>query len=110
MLRELDFACKRRGTYFYYNRAAIGLACAQDTIFSLIPFLAARACKEEEEEGWCTSTLHIGWGLCDRVRLVLVCRGRYIFWGGGSSLHSGIEFGRSRTGEGSSGGRKKRVV
>jgi hypothetical protein len=24
--------------------------------------------------------------------------------GGGSSLHSGIEFGRSRTGEGSSGG------
>jgi hypothetical protein len=30
--------------------------------------------------------------------------------GGGSSLHSGIEFGRSRTGEGSSGGRKKDVV
>jgi hypothetical protein len=30
--------------------------------------------------------------------------------GGGSSLHSGIEFGRSRTGEGSSGGRKKGVV
>ncbi len=32
------------------------------------------------------------------------------FGGGGSSLHSGIEFGRSRTGEGSSGGRKKGVV
>jgi hypothetical protein len=31
-------------------------------------------------------------------------------WGGGSSLHSGIEFGRSRTGKGSSGGRKKGVV
>ncbi len=30
--------------------------------------------------------------------------------GGGSSLHSGIEFSRSRTGEGSSGGRKKGVV
>jgi hypothetical protein len=30
--------------------------------------------------------------------------------GGGSSLHSGIEFGRSRTVEGSSGGRKKGVV
>jgi hypothetical protein len=29
---------------------------------------------------------------------------------GGSSLHSGMEFGRSRTGEGSSGGRKKGVV
>ncbi len=29
---------------------------------------------------------------------------------GGSSLHSGIEFGRSRTGKGSSGGRKKGVV
>jgi hypothetical protein len=26
------------------------------------------------------------------------------------SLHSGIEFGRSRTGEGSSGGRKRGVV
>jgi hypothetical protein len=33
------------------------------------------------------------------------------FWGGGgASLHSGIEFGESRTGEGSSGGRKKGVV
>jgi hypothetical protein len=30
--------------------------------------------------------------------------------GGGSSLHSGIEFGRSRTGKGSSGGGKKGVV
>jgi hypothetical protein len=30
--------------------------------------------------------------------------------GGGSSLHSVIEFGRSRTGEESSGGRKKGVV
>jgi hypothetical protein len=29
---------------------------------------------------------------------------------GGSSLHSGIEFGRSRTGEESSGGRKKGVL
>jgi hypothetical protein len=29
---------------------------------------------------------------------------------GGSSLHSGIEFGRSGTGEGSSGGRKRGVV
>ncbi len=27
-----------------------------------------------------------------------------------SSLHSGIEFGRSKTGKGSSGGRKKGVV
>jgi hypothetical protein len=26
---------------------------------------------------WCSSTLHIGWGLCDRLCLVLVCRGRY---------------------------------
>jgi hypothetical protein len=59
---------------------------------------------------WCSSTLHVGWGLCDRVRLVLVFRGRYGLGGGGSSLHSGIEFGRSRTGEGSSGGRKEGVV
>ena len=42
---------------------------------------------------WCSSTLHIGWGLCDRVCQVLVCRGRYGFGGGGSSLHSWIEFG-----------------
>jgi hypothetical protein len=59
---------------------------------------------------WCSSTLHIGWGLCDRVCQVLVCRGRYGLGRGGSSLHSGIEFGRSRTGEGSSVGRKKGVV
>jgi hypothetical protein len=28
-------------------------------------------------ERWCSSTLHIGWGLCDRLCLILVCRGRY---------------------------------
>ncbi len=50
----------------------------------------------------------MGWGLCGRLCPVLVCRGRYGL-GGGSSLHSGIEFGRSRTGKGSSGGRKKGV-
>jgi hypothetical protein len=59
---------------------------------------------------WCSSTLHIGWGLCDPVCQVLVCRGRYGLRGGGSSLYSGIEFGRSRPSEGSSGGRKKGVV
>ena len=37
-------------------------------------------------------------------------QGKVRFGGGGSSLHSGIEFGRSRTGEGSSGGRKRGVV
>jgi hypothetical protein len=52
----------------------------------------------------------IGWGLRDRVCLVLVCRGRYGWGGCGSSLHSGIEFGRSRTDEGSPGGRKTGVV
>jgi hypothetical protein len=50
------------------------------------------------------------WGLCDRLCLVLVCRGRYGLGKGGSSLHSGIEFGRSRTCEGSSGGMKRGVV
>jgi hypothetical protein len=61
-------------------------------------------------ECWCSSTLHIGWGLCDRLCLGLVCRGRYGLGGGDSSLHSGIEFGRSRTDEGSSGGRTGEVV
>jgi hypothetical protein len=28
-------------------------------------------------ERWCSSSLHIRWGLCDRLCLVLVCRGRY---------------------------------
>jgi len=28
-------------------------------------------------ERWCSSTLHISWGLCDCLCLVLVCRGRY---------------------------------
>jgi hypothetical protein len=37
-------------------------------------------------------------------------RGQVRFGESGSSLHSGIEFGRSRTGKGSSGGRKKGVV
>ncbi len=32
-------------------------------------------------EHWCLSTLHIRWGLCDRLRLVLVCRGRYCLGG-----------------------------
>jgi hypothetical protein len=51
-------------------------------------------------------------GVCVIVSLVLVCGDRYCLGGGflGSSLHSGIEFGRSRTGEGSSGGRMKGVV
>ncbi len=59
---------------------------------------------------WCSSTLHIRWGLCDSVCLVLACRGRYGLRGVGSSLDSGIEFGQRRTSEGSSGGRKKGVV
>jgi hypothetical protein len=55
---------------------------------------------------WFSSTLHVGWGLCDRVCLVLVCRGGYCLGAGGSSLHAGIEFGRSRT-RGVFGGEKK---
>jgi hypothetical protein len=41
---------------------------------------------------WFSSTLHVGWGLCDRVCLVVVCRGGYCLGGGvllfmlGSSL------------------------
>ena len=30
---------------------------------------------------WCSSTLHIGWGLCNHLCLVLVCRGRYCLGG-----------------------------
>jgi hypothetical protein len=33
-------------------------------------------------ECWCSSTLHIGWGLCDSLCLVLLCGGRYGLGGG----------------------------
>jgi hypothetical protein len=33
-------------------------------------------------ERWCSCTLHIGWGLCGRLCLVLVCRGRHGLGGG----------------------------
>jgi hypothetical protein len=46
----------------------------------------------------------------DCVIVYVLSAGAGTVWGGGSSLHSGIEFGRSRTGEGSSGGRKRGVV
>jgi len=46
---------------------------------------------------WCSSTLHIGWGLRDRVCLVLVCRGRY-------------GLGRGRYGLGGGGNKHTRVV
>jgi hypothetical protein len=39
------------------------------------------------------------WGLCDCLCLVLSA-GAGTVWGGGSSLHSGIEFGLNRTCEG----------
>ncbi len=54
----------------------------------------------------CTSV-----GVCVIVYVQFSSVGAGMVWGAGvSSLHSGIEFGRSRTGEGSSGGRKKGVV
>jgi hypothetical protein len=49
-------------------------------------------------------------GVCVTVYVSFLSAGAGTVWGGGSSLHSGIEFGRSRTGEGSSGGRKRGVV
>jgi hypothetical protein len=56
---------------------------------------------------WCSSTD----GVCVIVYVKFSSVGAGPVWGGGgSSLHSGIELGWSRTGEGSSGGRKKGVV
>ena len=51
-------------------------------------------------------------GVCVIIYVYLssCLQGQVQFGGGGSSLHSGIEFGQSRTSEGSSGGRKKGVV
>jgi hypothetical protein len=42
---------------------------------------------------WCLSTLHIEWGLCDRLCLVLVCRGRYGLGGGGLLFILGSNMG-----------------
>ena len=48
-------------------------------------------------------------GVCVIVYVQFSSVGAGMVGGVGSSLHSGIEFGRSRTGDGSSGGRKKGV-
>ena len=54
----------------------------------------------------CTSDV-----VCVIVYVQFLSVGAGMVLGGGSlSLHSGIEFGRSRTRKGSSGGRKKGVV
>jgi hypothetical protein len=42
---------------------------------------------------WCSSTLHIGWGLCDFLCPVLVCRGRYGLGGGGLLFILGSNLG-----------------
>jgi len=49
--------------------------------------------RERERENFPSS---LGWGLCDRLCLVLVCGGRYGL-GGGFFSSFWIEFGRSRT-------------
>jgi hypothetical protein len=59
---------------------------------------------------WCSSTLHIGWGLCDRVCLVLVCRGRYGLGGGGLLFILGLNLGGVGPVRGLRAGRKKGVV
>jgi hypothetical protein len=65
-------------------------------------------------ERWCSSTLHIGWGLCDCLCLVLVCRGSYSLGGvvllallfilgsslGGVGLVRGLRGGRWNEGGG----------
>ena len=46
-------------------------------------------------------------GVCVIVHVQFSSVGAGMVWGFGSSLHSGIEFGRSRTGKGSSGGEEE---
>jgi hypothetical protein len=61
-------------------------------------------------ECWCSSTWHIGWGLCDRPCLVLVCRGRYGLGGGVLFFILGSNLGGLGPVRGLRGGRKKGVV
>jgi hypothetical protein len=49
-------------------------------------------------------------GVCVIVYVQFSSVGAGMVWGWESSLHSGIEFGRSRTEKGSSGGEEKGVV
>ncbi len=42
---------------------------------------------------WCSSTLHIGWVLCDSLFQVLVCRVRYSLGGGGFLFILGSNLG-----------------
>ena len=62
----------------------------------------------------CYPALTLAYGVCVIVYVQFLSAGAGTVWGGEpslcSSLHSGIEFGRSRTCEGSSGGGKKGVV
>ena len=58
-------------------------------------------------ERWCSSTLHIGWGL---LCLVLVCRGRYGLGGVFLHLILGSSLGGVGPVRGLSGGRKRGVV
>jgi hypothetical protein len=57
--------------------------------------------------GTCSSTCTSD-GVCVIVYVKFLSLGAGTVWG--SSLHSGIEFGRSRTSEGSSGGSKRGMV
>ena len=50
----------------------------------------------------CYPALTLAHGVCVIVYVWFLSAGSGAVWEGGSSLHSGIEFGRSRTGEGSS--------
>jgi hypothetical protein len=59
---------------------------------------------------WCSSTLHIGWGRCDRVCLVLVCRGRYGLGGVFLLLILESNLGGGGPVRGLWGGEKKGVV
>jgi hypothetical protein len=58
---------------------------------------------------WFSSTLHVGWGLCDRVCLVFVCRGGYCL-GAVLLFMLGSSLGGVGPVRGLRGGRKKGVV
>jgi hypothetical protein len=61
-------------------------------------------------ERWCSSTLHIGWGQCDRLCLVLVCRGRYGLGGVVLLFILGSNLGGVGPVRGPRGGGKRGVV
>ena len=77
-IKPFKFRAQRKSSPFFPIFVFFFDLCPCTPIISVSPALLWRIGHHD----WCLLTLvlvylHIGWGLCDRLCLVLVCRGRY---------------------------------